>query len=42
MKKESTAEIAEHAEIKMAKSSRPGYRGRSGFLFYPARKAKTA
>jgi hypothetical protein len=37
-----TAEVAEHAEVKMAKTSGPGCRGKSGPLFHPSRKVKTA
>jgi hypothetical protein len=37
-----TAEVAEHAEVEMAKCLRPGCRGKSGPLTHPSRKVSTA
>jgi len=41
-KKNLTAEVAEHAEVEMAKSSEPGCRGKNGVFSHPSQKVKTA
>jgi hypothetical protein len=41
-KKNLTAEVAEHAEVKMAKSSGSGCNGQKGPLLHPSRRLNTA
>jgi len=41
LKKNLTAEVAEHAEVEMAKCPKLGCRGKSGPLSHPSRKVKT-
>jgi hypothetical protein len=40
-KKNLIAEVAEHAEVEMAKSSGPGCRGKNGVFSHPSQKVKT-